>query len=73
MAKKIVLLTGSPRRKGNTVQMGDALAAALEEKDAAWCGLTGRFCPRRVPRLPRLLPRRGGLRLRRRRLQRHRA
>ena len=32
MAKKIVLLTGSPRRKGNTAQMADALAAALEEK-----------------------------------------
>ena len=32
MAKKIVLLTGSPRRKGNTAQMADALTAALEEK-----------------------------------------
>ena len=32
MAKKIVLLTGSPRRKGNTAQMADTLAAALEEK-----------------------------------------
>ena len=42
MSKKIVVITGSPRKDGNSFAMTDAFIEAAEKKDTALSALTQR-------------------------------